>query len=110
VYIVVWKFRVRGGAVQKFIEGYGSAGEWAKLFGRAGGYLGTELTCSVKEPQVFYTLDAWKSQASYDEFHVTFGEDYRALDKSFEGLTEHEQLIGTITSDQTQMPANERGN
>ena len=101
MYIIVWKFRVRDDATQKFIERYGSAGEWAKLFGRAAGYLGTELTRSVKDPQVFYTLDAWKSKASYDDFHAAFGDEYRALDKSFEGLTEQEQLIGTMASDQT---------
>jgi heme-degrading monooxygenase HmoA len=109
VYIIVWEFRVPDDVSQKFIERYGSCGDWAKLFGRTEGYLGTELMRSVKDPMVFFTLDAWKSKASYDDFHAAFADEYRALDRSFEGLTEHEQLIGTITSEQTRMPGDERG-
>ena len=97
--MIVWKFRVCEHAAQAFIEGYGSAGEWAKLFGRSEGYVGTELTRSTDDPQVFYTLDVWKSKASYTEFHTAFGSEYQTLDKNFEALTEHEQLVGTIGSD-----------
>ena len=98
-HIIVWEFRVRDEASQAFIAGYGSAGDWAKLFGRAEGYVGTELARSVQDRKVFYTLDTWKSRTSYLEFHNRFGEEYKALDKSFEGLTEHERLVGTIDSD-----------
>ena len=109
MYVIVWEFRVRDEATQIFIERYGSAGDWARLFGKAEGFVGTELTRSVKDPQVFYTLDAWKSKASYDDFHRVFADEYRAMDKGFEGLTEHERLIGTMTSEQTRMPVNEEG-
>jgi hypothetical protein len=50
-----------------------------------------------KRPQVFYTLDTWKS--NHAEFHAAFSSEYEALDKSFEGLTEHERFIGAIGSE-----------
>jgi hypothetical protein len=68
------------------------------------------LARSVKDSQVFYALDASKSKASYDDFRAGFAEEYSALDKSFERLTERERLIGTMISDQAQMPASGRGN
>ena len=49
-------------------------------------------------------------EASYDDFRAGFAEEYSALDKSFERLTERERLIGTMISDQAQMPASGRGN
>jgi heme-degrading monooxygenase HmoA len=99
VYIIVWEFRVRNDGTPAFIQGYGSAGGWVRLFQRGEGYVGTELTRSVKDPQLFYTLDTWQSEAGYAEFRKAFGDEYRALDESFEGLTEHERLIGTIKSE-----------
>jgi quinol monooxygenase YgiN len=99
MYVLVWEFRVRAEGIQAFLKEYGSAGDWAKLFRRAEGYVGTELARSTKDPQVFYTLDTWKSKASYAEFRAVFSNEYEALDKSFEGLTEHERFIGAIGSE-----------
>jgi hypothetical protein len=42
-YVSLWEFRVNSGFVSEFKKAYGPDGDWARLFHRAGGYLGTEL-------------------------------------------------------------------
>jgi heme-degrading monooxygenase HmoA len=98
MYVVVWEFRVRRGAEEAFIAGYGSGGDWNKLFSRTGGYVGTELVRSVNDPRVFYTLDTWQSDAGFAEFRRRFSAEYEALDKNFEGLTEQERLVGAMVT------------
>ncbi len=101
MYVVVWEFRVRSGAEEKFVAGYGSSGSWAQLFRRAEQYIGTELARNVEDVQIFYTLDRWRSEADYAAFRRDFREAYEALDNGFEGLTEHERLIGKMSLDES---------
>lgn len=96
MYVVIWQFRIRPGAEQSFLQGYGSEGAWAQLFRKAKGYRKTELARSVDDPRVFYTLDEWNSEAAFREFREAFRQQYEALDQSFAGLTEEERLVGAF--------------
>jgi heme-degrading monooxygenase HmoA len=98
VYVIVWEFRIRPDAEQQFLEGYGADGSWARLFRRGEGYVGTELARSVGDPQVFYTLDRWQSESCYRRFREAFEREYEALDRSFEGLTAEERLVGVMSA------------
>ena len=98
MYGIVWEFRVRAGAERAFIDGYDANGAWVRLFRRSQGFRGTELTRSVRDLRVFYTLDTWESEDCYQEFRRTCQQEYEALDKSFEGLTEQERLVGILSA------------
>jgi hypothetical protein len=43
MYVILWRFRPVEGRESEFERAYGPSGEWALLFGRDDGYLGTEL-------------------------------------------------------------------
>jgi hypothetical protein len=43
MYALVWEFRVSGEHDVAFRQAYGPDGEWARLFRRGAGYLGTDL-------------------------------------------------------------------
>jgi hypothetical protein len=47
MYVVLWRFRPREGRQSEFERAYGPSGEWALLFRRSDGYLGTELLSSA---------------------------------------------------------------
>ena len=94
--MLVWKFRVRDGAESRFVEGYGAAGRWARLFGRAPGFKRTELARSVEHERCFYTLDYWESREAFEKFRAEYAAEYEALDREFEGLTESETFIGAV--------------
>jgi heme-degrading monooxygenase HmoA len=99
MHAILWEFRVRPGREQEFERGYCPDGDWAQLFRRAEGYLGTELTRSTTDAQHYYTLDRWSSKAAFENFRQGFDAEYRALDAKFVGLTEREGRIGVLASD-----------
>jgi hypothetical protein len=43
MYVILWRFRPLEARESEFERAYGCSGEWALLFGRGDGYLGTEL-------------------------------------------------------------------
>jgi hypothetical protein len=43
MYVILWRFRPVEGRESEFERAYGPSGEWALLFVRDDGYLGTEL-------------------------------------------------------------------
>jgi heme-degrading monooxygenase HmoA len=96
VYLVVWRFRPRPGYESRFERAYGPAGEWARLFRRADGYLGTELLRRSDDPGEYLTLDRWASRAAYEEFRSRWGDEYRRLDRLLERLTEEEAALGAF--------------
>src|SRR3954453_4667863 len=49
VYIRVWEYRIDAEHVEAFLAAYGSDGEWARLFQRGPGYVGTELYRSTDD-------------------------------------------------------------
>ncbi len=97
MHIILWKFTVREECIQDFTLAYGSNGDWANLFERAEGFLGTELLRSSDEPNVFLTIDRWESVASFDIFRRRFDTEYKKLDAKFEGYTLSEHKLGSFS-------------
>ena len=98
IYVVLWRFRPAVGREGEFERAYGPSGEWAQLFGRDDGYLGTELLLrrSDDESREYLTLDRWASRAAYEAFRARRSGEYQRLDRRLEGLTEEETLLGAF--------------
>jgi heme-degrading monooxygenase HmoA len=98
MYVILWRFRPVVGQESEFERAYGPSGEWAQLFGRAAGFLGTELLLRRSEDgsREYLTLDRWASRAAYQAFRASRSEEYRQLDRRLEGLTEEETLVGAF--------------
>ena len=90
----VWRFQPAPGAERKFVETYGSHGEWAKLFALADGYLGTKLERLDDGSGTFQTTDRWASRAAWERFLADHSDEYDALDRASETLTATEVLVG----------------
>lgn len=90
---ILWAYEVRSEARAAFERAYGPDGDWAALFGRAAGYLGTEL---LSGPRASYlTIDCWRTAADFDAFMAAYGADYEALDRAAQGWTTEERRLGT---------------
>lgn len=95
MHVIIWEFTVREEHIQEFIRAYNSNGDWAQLFKRADGYLGTELLRSSAEPNIFLatdflatdflTIDRWESADCFDIFLKQFAAEYQTLDTKLEG-------------------------
>jgi heme-degrading monooxygenase HmoA len=97
-YCIVWEFRPKSGREAEFEKIYGPAGDWAMLFKRAEGYLGTELFRSRKTAGCYLTVDRWVSPEAFVQFKQNFAEKYRTLDARCESLTEDEKLVGEFNA------------
>jgi heme-degrading monooxygenase HmoA len=100
LYVAVWRYRVEDRHRERFETAYGPDGDWAQLFGRAEGYIGTELLRSQSGTDGhahYMTLDRWRSEADWLRFKASHQEAYLALDRQFEALTAGEEMIGTFT-------------
>lgn len=95
-FIVIWQYQVRPGRRAKFERIYGPRGDWARLFARAEGYLGTELLRAGKALH-YVTIDRWASRSAYHLARKKHARDYRALDKFCEQLTQLEKRVGWFT-------------
>jgi heme-degrading monooxygenase HmoA len=96
VYVVLWRFRPLKDRESEFERAYSPSGEWARLFRRGEGYLGTELLQRSDDPREYLVLDHWASRAAYETFRARFGGEYRQLDRRLEELTEEEAPLGTF--------------
>jgi len=92
----IWKFRPPDGREQEFANAYAGDGAWAALFGKAGGYLGTELLHPIEPGGWWLTIDRWHSLADFDAFNRDFGDAYRALDAELEGIAGEEEFVGAF--------------
>jgi len=97
-YACVWEFRVRPAFVADFQRAYGPDGDWAALFRRGDGYLGTELHRDVDDPLRFVTVDHWTSREAQAAFHRQFRDEYAQLDDRCEVFTVEEWLIGDFVT------------
>lgn len=96
--MVLWEFNVREGMEKPFEEAYGPEGTWAQFFARDSAYLGTELLRDPQHRGRYVIVDVWRSEAAYEAFREKWLAEYRALDKSFEALTERETRLGSFHS------------
>jgi heme-degrading monooxygenase HmoA len=93
-YVYVWRFQVRPGCEAQFEKTYGPNGEWVGLFGRAPGYLRTELLRDKTAPGRYLTIDYWESELSHRQFRQQFDSEFRQLDQLCEHMTDSEVLVG----------------
>ena len=73
MFIIIWEYQVKTGELEKFTEIYSSNGEWAELFKKGTGYLGTELLHDEKHRQRHLTIDRWASCESLTEQESLLG-------------------------------------
>jgi len=89
---LVWTYRVKPECRSVFEAIYSPAGDWAKLFRQAAGYLGNEL---LRQADGRYaTIDRWSQAADFDRFKERFRAAYDVLDKRCESITLEEQFLG----------------
>ena len=62
----LWRFAVSPEAEQHFVEAYKPDGSWAQLFGRAPGFIRTELW--REGDGVYLTADYWGSVGDFERF------------------------------------------
>lgn len=97
-YAYLWEYRVRPDRIREFEAAYGPTGEWAQLFRRAPGYLGTELLRDNDLAGRYLTVDHWESREACDAFRQRFGAEFQALDERCEQLTESETPLGSFSA------------
>ena len=95
-YLIAWEFQVRPERRQDFERIYGADGEWAQLFRRGDGYLGTELLRDREHAGRYLVLDRWTSPERFGAFKSTHADDYQQLDHRCEALTQRESPLGTF--------------
>jgi heme-degrading monooxygenase HmoA len=97
-FVIAWEFEVAPGRAAAFREVYGPGGDWAALFRRAPGYLGTMLLADQARADRFVTIDRWIDEASYHAFRARFAEEYAALDEACEALSTAERELGAFVA------------
>ena len=98
MFVRTWRYRVDRGIREAFERAYGPDGDWARLFAKGSGFLGTELLGAVDrgsgDALAYVTIDRWRDRSDWDAFLADHGEDYRALDERLEHLTLSEEDLG----------------
>ena len=96
MYVILWEYVVRPGKAKAFAVAYGAKGAWAELFGRAEGFLETELLQEEAGTDRWLTIDRWRSAGDFEAFKARFEADYHRLDDEFAELTLEEDRIGAF--------------
>ena len=96
MFVRVWQFRVPSEKADEFRAVYGPDGDWAQLFRRETGFLGTELLHSATHPNIFLTIDRWDSVEAWAAFLRAWGDEYAALDRRCKSLIVSEGEIGNF--------------
>ncbi|HSJ71703.1 MAG TPA: antibiotic biosynthesis monooxygenase [Acidimicrobiia bacterium] len=91
-FLTMWRYRIRPEHIAEFERAYGPDGEWAELFRRGDGYLGTELVRGAT-PGEYATIDRWVSAEAHADFLDRWRDDYAALDRRTEVLTDEEHHV-----------------
>jgi len=96
-FVRVWRYTVAEAQREAFERAYGPAGDWAQLFAKGGGYLGTELLGAAdggSQPTLAYvSIDRWRERSDWDAFLGDHDEEYRGLDRRLENLTLEEENL-----------------
>lgn len=96
MHVIIWEFRAREGRESEFEEAYGPEGLWARFFRRGEGHVATELYRDLAGGRRYVTIDCWESRAAYDLFRERHRDEYEAIDRRCEALTEHEAPLGAF--------------
>ena len=92
-HVILWEFRARPGSEAAFEAAYGPEGDWARLFRRAPGYLGTELLRAPEKGR-YVTIDRWVSSEEFEAFRELYRPEYEDLDRRCADLTIEETPLG----------------
>ena len=95
-YVVIWEFRIRPEAKQRFEQAYGRDGRWAAFFRQDEQYIGTELNRDLKDPGRYVTLDFWRSHRAYENFRNAHQAEYADIDRECEPLAESEVQMASL--------------
>lgn len=98
MYIAIWEYQVKADCITVFEETYSAEGDWAQLFKKHPGYLGTELLRNAQQPRRYITIDRWVSFEAYNSFKAEWQAEYRELDAHCEHLTDRETFLGDFSS------------
>ena len=96
-HVRVWEFRVHPRFRKKFERIYGPEGDWARLFKKGKGFLRTELLRDEETRGRYLTVDYWSSRKAYDVFRSQIEQEFTALDRQCESLTEKETFLGSFS-------------
>lgn len=94
MYWIVWSYDVKPEQAKSFERVYGPAGDWAQLFERAPGFVGTELRRESDRADHYITIDRWLTRADYQRFKDAFRTEYERLDARCGRMTESERKVG----------------
>jgi heme-degrading monooxygenase HmoA len=97
MFVVVWQFEIGEEKVAGFEAAYGPEGSWAQLFRSSPSYLGTELLRDAYIPGRYLTIDRWASEDDFRAFRKAHDQEYEALDRACDALTNREARIGAYT-------------
>ena len=89
----VWEYEVPSERAEAFTAAYAADGAWGKLFGRAAGYLSTELYRDAARADRFLTIDRWRNERDWRSFLHAFSAAYESLDAQLEGLAVTERSV-----------------
>jgi len=90
---IIWEFIARAERISEFEKFYAATGDWAALFHRSAGFLGTALLRDLDHPRRYLTIDRWDA-ASHATMRAQFASEYAALDRACASLTESERQVG----------------
>jgi heme-degrading monooxygenase HmoA len=93
VFVRVWEYEVPGDRAAAFTTAYAADGAWGELFGRAAGFLGTELYRDAARADRFLTIDRWQNEEDWQSFLHAFGPAYESLDAQLEDLAVAERSL-----------------
>jgi len=92
----VWKFRPAPSREAEFRAAYGGDGPWVELFSRSPGFKGLDLLHPSQPGGWWMTLDRWESEAHFEEFQQSHGDQYAVLDRQLEGVAGDEEFVGSF--------------
>ena len=98
MYIRVWEYEVVAEHSDAFVTAYGADGDWAHLFQRGRGHVGTELYRSTDDEARFVTVDRWTGEAAWRAFLEEWGEAYDELDTRLDRLTTSQRSLSEGSS------------
>jgi quinol monooxygenase YgiN len=98
VYVVIWEFMAKPGERGEFENFYGPDGEWVQLFRRSKSFLRMEFFRDRNNENHYVTIDSFASKQGYDDFVREFRQEYEALDRRCDGVSESEREIGCFTA------------
>ncbi len=93
VFVRVWEYQVPGDRAAVFTAAYAPDGAWGQLFGRAAGFLGTELYRDAARDDRYLTIDRWRDEQDWRSFLRASGSAYESLDARLEGLAVAERSL-----------------